>query len=428
MTIPHGTVAAAGANTTETRFCESDAVPAAIRSAGFRPAAGVALVRCRRALVEVRHHPPRGRVTCGAGRDGVDPGRTFEGADALLATDINFGNSMQHDIQNGLGMASVMWNFINDKEDLHVLTGETLGEFYHHLLGGTEGTEDRVHFITGARESWWFRSLFVGAVPETITFKTTNHIPTTALEMARRIQHGLVPSDPMLPCSVSSMAGFREWRAEFARPPGGPNNPDNPDNPNNPNGTLLYLQRTERRYFVFWDCAEAEGTRNANGTCSCRSVPEDEFVRRLEGLARRHGLGIEVFRHRNLKEDAAAMSRARVVIGPHGGAFDNTLFLDPALDPIVIETNLQQASYDCCRQQFNWQDPPRPCFAHLAASLGHRYRAYQPHVWRDYSVGDMRMSLEVNDYLEFVDETIRGTGDEALQTSAPFHPCVSLMV
>ena len=64
-----------------------------------------------------------------------------------------------------------------------------------------------------------------------------------------------------------------------------------------------------------------------------------------------------------------------MVIGPHGGAFTNILFLDPGRDPIIIESNLHQTFWDCCNEFLGGQakkEPPRHFFSPLAASLGIR--------------------------------------------------------
>ena len=105
-------------------------------------ASGVALLKCRRALVKFRFHPPNGRVTCGAvctGKDTrgrpIDPNRVFEYADALLAADLYYGNSFQHDVPIGLGASSVMWNLVSDRTDVHVLTGTILSDLYIDYLG-----------------------------------------------------------------------------------------------------------------------------------------------------------------------------------------------------------------------------------------------------------------------------------------------------
>ena len=352
--IPHGSVVAAGANSTELKLCESNIVPTTIRSAGFKLASGIALVKCNRALVEVRHHPPRGRITCGAGHGGVVANKVHESVDFLLATDINFGNSVQHDIQNGLGMASVMWNYIHKTPNLQILTGKTLAQFWADLVGN----KSSVNIIRGSRESWWFRSLYLGAVPEAITFTDQNEIPAKATGMAERIQYGVEPRDPMLPCSVRLMLGFQEWMTSYA-----------PSSSDYQNGTLLYLQRAHRRYYSVWDCHNGA----SNSSCSCQSVSDSEFVGRLQQLSQLHGLQFEVFDHTTMKKDAATFSEARIVLGPHGGAFSNIIFLNPELDPLIIETNLQQAIYDQrLHSHHHWNEPPRPFYTHLAESLGHR--------------------------------------------------------
>ncbi len=180
------------ANATELRLCASDVVPSGVRSAGTKMALGVALLKCHRALIEFRFHPPNGRVTCGTEYTGLDtrgrpiePDRVFEDADALLATDLNYGNSFQHDIPNGLGATSVMWNLLSNRTDVRVLMGRILSDLYVDLLG----SEDRVHHIRTGQHSSWFMTLYLTTVPEDITFCASNQISPSGRVKAERVWH-----------------------------------------------------------------------------------------------------------------------------------------------------------------------------------------------------------------------------------------------
>jgi len=153
-------------------------------------------------------------------------------------------------------------------------------------------------------------------------------------------------------------------------------------------------------------------------------VPEDEFLERLGALSRRLGLEMEVFsRSSGLENDAKVFGRARVVIGPHGGAFTNISFLDPNLNPVIIESNLHRDFFDCCQSSLRKsRESPRNFFGPLSSSLGFRYVAHQPHIWEGYDF-DAQVRLEVNEYLQFVEDTVRGV-DAVDHLSAPFHPCL----
>ena len=182
------------------------------------------------------------------------------------------------------------------------------------------------------------------------------------------------------------MPGFQEWR----------NNVSTHFMQNySTDGILLYLQRINDekingRFFRFWDCGDQV---QINDTCSCRSelesefiqhcrsAPESEFVERLRALSLRHGLEMKVFQHASdVKQDAEIFARARVVLGPHGGALTNIMFLNPELNPVIIESNLEQASFDHCNIGERWKQAPRHFFSRLSASLGHRHVVHQPHV------------------------------------------------
>ena len=419
MAIVHGSLVTNGnKNATDVKLCQSTLdidIDSSIRSAGFKVPEGVVIVKCNKALVEFRFWPPNGKISCGIEPLSklVDPDSIHKNIDAILATDLNYGNSIQHDPLNGLSLSSIAWNVIKEsKSNLHVIAGEPLKDLWIELVG-----EDKIYTYSGGKQKWWFENLYLSPVPTSINFRSTEHLPRSVISIANHIEYKIVDSDHSLPCSTHSMLGFQEWRSNYTKIL------DEKRSIDDKNGTLVYLQRTHRRYHVYYDCSGSIISTN-DTSCDCSSVSEDEFVERLDTLSKHHGLDLVVFHHKTLKEDAEVMSKARVVIGPHGGAFSNILFLNP--DSLIIETNLQREVYD--NHPSKYKEPPRAFYTHYAASLGHRYWAYQPHVWREYSVGDMRISIELNDYLDFVDKAISGEDVGALQTSAPSHPCVSMMV
>ena len=419
--IPQSSIISKGANATEIKLCEynNPKVPTIVRSAGIDLPSGVALIKCNNALIKFGSKWGQGVITCGTQPlNEMDSNNVHENTDVLFATAMKFPNIMQHNIQNGLDAASVMWDFVKDDPNVHILTGESLKAFYTQLVGS-----HRIHINTVQGSQHFFRCVYLGFVPTELPFGHQNELPTKVLEIADRIKYDGDRGSAMLPCSVQSMPGFKEWRSNFTRLS---------DNPQKAKGskTLLYLQRvhTSKRPQVFWDCGKDTKKQAWNGTCSCQSVSENEFIKRLGDLSRRHGLEMKVFQHTTMQQDAETFARAKIVVGPHGGAFANIIYLDPELNPLMIETNLQQTIYDCCNDIYNFAEP-RHFFPHLAASLGHRYRSYQPHVWRNYGMRSY-ISLEVNDYLEYIDKSIRGPGTDdgtEIQLSAIEHPCVSQM-
>jgi len=412
-----GRVISTGQNSTEIKLCEYidkmgdntsnysyPPVNQWVKSAGLKFPSGIALLKCSGAVFL------NGVLQCGQPRPTSGAGHDF---DALFGSDTEWPHLFQHNVQNGLGFAGVMWSLLKDVPDIHILTGPFLVDFYSSLVG-----RDHVHRFVN-RE--WFRNVYLGTVPLKISPRH-NQLPIETVQLAEGMQYGGDSgSDPMLPCSVFSMPGFQEWRNNIS---------SHFIQHYSADGILLYLQREGKRSFHFWDCGDQV---QINDTCSCRSelesefiqhcrsAPESEFVDRLRALSLRHGLEMKVFAHTSEKKDAEIFARARVVLGPHGGSFANMIFLNPELNPIIIESNLEQASFDGCNTG-RWKQGPRHFFSHLSASLGHRHVVHQPNVWKSYGPRasikqpEIVIQQEINSYLRFIERTISGA-DQLWQES-----------
>lgn len=344
------------------------------KAAGFELPTGVVLVKCHEALIQfrLRSDPMMdGHLTCGhpePSKEAYGGVQVHNDIDVLLATDLRWPNAFQHNLQNGFGHAAVAWNvFMGDDivpNNLHVLTGDTkIKDFYVSLVGS-----ERVH-VTKGLGTLWFRAVYLGTVPIQITPRSSGESGQLPREAIEQVEYGTRfgnGNNAILPCSVYSWNGFQDWRENFSR------RKIDQLQQSSTNSTLLYLQRTDNRYFVFSEC---------NSDCVCKSVSEEIFLTRLRDLCQRNGFDLQVFKHSEFEIDAATFARAKVVIGPHGGAFTNVVFLNPELNPIVIETNLQQGIYDCCKSSLGLDgSPPTHFFGHLAASLGLRHVTYQPHI------------------------------------------------
>ncbi len=60
-----------------------------------------------------------------------------------------------------------------------------------------------------------------------------------------------------------------------------------------------------------------------------RVADEAELLGRIETLLEPGPYQFEIFEHRDLESDMERMRRARIVLGPHGGAFQNLIFAQP---------------------------------------------------------------------------------------------------
>lgn len=410
----HASITSKTENSTELKICELKGDhfdhddDGRMVSAGLGLATGAILLKCNGALLEFG----KGSVTCGHPRPSNESGFPVHDFDVVLANELPFPGIWQHTIDGGLDFSGVVWNFLQSElSNLHVLTGEGLKDFFTQIVGVAE----RVHIASATGSVFWFRRLYLGGVPTDISPQM--YLPTEIKSAMQRIEYK-GGGNAMLPCSVYSMDDFHDWRVNISQPQS-----QESQLQASTNGTLLYLQRVRKRILLFKECERAVD----NSTCSCRTVPEAEFIERLDALSRRHGLEMQVFRQSSLKKDAETFAQARVIIGPHGGAFVNMIFLNPDLDPIIIEAHAHQSVFDCCNEQFS-VGPIRHFFTHLAASLGHKHKVYHPNI---ISMGGYRpkarLTLEIKDYLEFIEKTMLGIDTGKTEMLAPFHPCVPWM-
>mmetsp|Transcript_4336 Transcript_4336/g.8049 ORF Transcript_4336/g.8049 Transcript_4336/m.8049 type:complete len:434 (-) Transcript_4336:2170-3471(-) len=375
-------------NATEVKFCSihklrTDYYDEKRMLAGVELPKTVALIKCHNALIKFGNQRNMGQITCGHPKPSADSGTLiYDGIDTLLADDVRFINIFQHDVQNGLGHAASIWSSIKAVSNLHVLAGKTVMKDYWTQLVGV----DRV-IHPGQRhplqsQPMWFRTLYTGGGNNTYYY-----------------------DDPMFPCATYSMEGFHDWRSDFASRIASSSDREMEDN------LLLYLQRMNMdRSFVFWSCER--DLPEISDTCDCQPVSEDDFIERLVRIGDRNGLETRVFQHSTAEKDAALFAHARVILGPHGGAFTNMIFLNEELNPIIIEANMHDK---------------RTFFSHLAGSLGHRHLTYLPSIFEAFDGPNSKIHLEIDHYLEFVENTIRGAYTGMAHVDAVFHPCVPFM-
>lgn len=76
----------------------------------------------------------------------------------------------------------------------------------------------------------------------------------------------------------------------------------------------------------------------------------------------------------NFETDASIFARARVIVGPHGGAFANLIFTPPGADVVEI---IPRASMEMQAPEEPKRDV-RPCYHALSGALGLRYHQFEP--------------------------------------------------
>jgi hypothetical protein len=76
----------------------------------------------------------------------------------------------------------------------------------------------------------------------------------------------------------------------------------------------------------------------------------------------------------NFETDASIFARARVIVGPHGGAFANLIFTPSGADVVEI---IPRASMEMQAPEEPKRDV-RPCYHALSGALGLRYHQFEP--------------------------------------------------
>ena len=90
---------------------------------------------------------------------------------------------------------------------------------------------------------------------------------------------------------------------------------------------------TPKPFVVF--CSRTSPT--ARGGRNITKQNENEVVEHLKQYAEENNLEFYFLTSTNLSKEYELFSNAKIVVGPHGGAFSNLIFLDPAKKPKVIE-------------------------------------------------------------------------------------------
>jgi len=129
--------------------------------------------------------------------------------------------------------------------------------------------------------------------------------------------------------------------------------------------------------------------RRCDANCTCSTLSDEEFVSLLEKRVREEGWEFEVFQQKSQREDAEAIRRADVLVGPHGGAFTNLVWMHAT--SAIVEVNVAQ----------------RLCFACLAGAANLLYYRYEPLSWPGYeTVGDI--VIDADDFIDYVSRVANG--------------------
>jgi len=123
---------------------------------------------------------------------------------------------------------------------------------------------------------------------------------------------------------------------------------------------VLYLQRPQGHKRTL-------GVFNCSHNCTCRVLTEHEVVDTLQNTVREVGLELRIFSHKSIHHDVSIIAGAKILVGPHGGAFSNIAFAQPGA--IIIEVNRPHG---------------RDCFASMAIQRGMMYYRLSPEHWIDY--------------------------------------------
>ena len=148
---------------------------------------------------------------------------------------------------------------------------------------------------------------------------------------------------------------------------------------------VLYLQRSRghKRQLGVFECSL---------NCSCQVLGEKEVVRRLRNAALEIGLELKIFSHKLIHHDVALIAGAKILIGPHGGAFSNIAFARP--DAIVCEVNRPRG---------------RDCFASMAVQRGMMYYQLNPEHWIDYRAKGKGMYISQERFIGGLKAAARGS-------------------
>jgi len=151
--------------------------------------------------------------------------------------------------------------------------------------------------------------------------------------------------------------------------------------PVEPQRVVLFLDRLlpAARSLAAFDCAER--------------LKHVAFLGALAEAVERRNFTFELFDHKTLPHDIAAFRAAHTVIGPHGGALANVVWLPPRSN--VIEINVDESA----------------SYAALALEASLTYYRYEPRRW--YGYHDTRpIEVEAGDFIAFVGAVLDGVEPE----------------
>lgn len=126
---------------------------------------------------------------------------------------------------------------------------------------------------------------------------------------------------------------------------------------------------------------------------------QDIFLKPLESLASRHGLEFVVFNSDgSWDDDLSLFSKARIVIGPHGGGLANIAFSPPGTH--VIEF-VPISEADISGKNQRWTH-----FYGLSQAAGHHYWAVEPEY---FEFDEPEMQVDGNEIVKLVDQILSET-------------------
>lgn len=139
-----------------------------------------------------------------------------------------------------------------------------------------------------------------------------------------------------------------------------------------------------------------------------RSVAnEDELLARLKQVLMGSGYELQIFQSSgNLQHDLDLFKRAKIILGPHGGALANMVFAQPGTQ--VIEF---LPIYRLYREGEN----PRPAYWGLSQAAGHDYWTIEPASFDFITCG---MSVDVEEVAAVVDYLVRNGASGSVTESS----------
>lgn len=288
-------------------------------------------------------------------RDSCDGDCVHIEAPSFLANDLRFPCAFQHEIINGLAMLGTAWSWLRMNRDVAIYAPQSIRDIV------VSNDMNRTVYSFAVHGKVHFSRLYIAAV----LYRGEDGKPDH--EWASWDSYGA--------------SAYRELTENFKFSLG--LRPSSIEN----RSTVLYLHRPPGHRHLFpHRCLE---------NCNCSSCNFGDLTRVLRLAVSSIGLDFEIFEHKSRDVDITRMHRARAVIGPHGGAFSNILWMQPG--STVVEINRHE----------------RLCFAAMSAEADLRYRRYEANVWRGY---ENSMEVDVDNFARFVVDAIIGMPLKANQS------------